>query len=49
MKASWLGSFSEVMEHAYDIATFYILQQPRRLCAAGGCVGLASITIIYQA
>jgi hypothetical protein len=46
MKASWLGSFAEVMEHADEIATFCILQQPRRLCAAGECVGLASITII---
>ena len=46
MKASWLGSFSEVMEHADEIATFCILQQPRRLCAAGEGVGLASITII---
>jgi len=36
MKASWLGSLSEVMEHADEIATFCILQQPRRLCAAGG-------------
>jgi hypothetical protein len=45
MKASWLGSFSEVMEHADEITTFYILQ-PGRLCAAGGDVGLASITII---
>ena len=37
MKTSWLGSFSEFMEHADEIATFCILQQPRRLCAAGGC------------